>query len=87
MRQTIAILMVGAALAATFTGGAAADPSARCAGEITAGIASTWPWAHEGHEFFAPPKGGIAKWVDEFGPLVGISSVRELQQLFCAGGL
>lgn len=87
MRKALAILTVGAALAATFTGSATADPSAVCNGQIAAGIASTWPWAHEGQEFFAPPKGGIAKWIDEFGPLVGISSVRELQELFCAGGL
>ena len=59
-------------------------PNNRCYGEITSGIASTWPWAHLDKAAFAPPPGGLARWVQDFGPLVGISSVRELQVLFCS---
>jgi len=59
------------------------DPSHACYGQITAGIASTWPWAHDGKSAFPPAPGGIALWLEEFGPLVGVSSVRELQVLFC----
>jgi hypothetical protein len=58
-------------------------PSNRCYGQISAGIASTWPWAHDGRSEFPPPPGALRLWIEEFGPLVGISSVRELQQLFC----
>ena len=58
-------------------------PSHRCYGLIAAGIASTWPWAHEGKTAFPPPPGAIALWLQEFGPIVGVSSVRELQVLFC----
>jgi len=32
---------------------------------------------------FPPPPGAIALWVDLFGPFVGVSSVRDLQILFC----
>jgi hypothetical protein len=59
-------------------------PSNQCYGEITSGIASTWPWAHLAKSAFAPPPGALALWVRDFGPLVGISSVRELQILFCS---
>ena len=62
---------------------AQADPSNRCYGQIAAGIASTWPWAHEGQTAFPPPPGSLALWVEVFGPAIGISSVRELQLLFC----
>jgi hypothetical protein len=58
-------------------------PDNKCYGQIIAGIASTWPYAHEDHASFAPPPGAIALWVRTFGPSVGISSVRELQLLFC----
>jgi len=58
-------------------------PSNRCYGDILAGIASTWPWAHDEQSSFAPPPGALALWVRDFGPGVGISSVRELQVLFC----
>lgn len=59
-------------------------PSNQCYGAMTSGIASTWPWAHLDKVAFAPPPGALALWVREFGPLVGISSVRELQILFCS---
>ena len=58
-------------------------PTNQCYGQIIAGIARTWPWAHDGHTDFAPPKGAVALWVDVFGPGLGISSVRELQEIFC----
>lgn len=58
-------------------------PSNLCYGEIVSGISSTWPFAHLDHSSFAPPRGAIAKWIDEFGAGAGISSVRELQVLFC----
>jgi hypothetical protein len=32
---------------------------------------------------FPPPPGAIALWLELFGPSIGISSVRELQLLFC----
>ena len=59
-------------------------PNNRCYGEIVSGIASTWPWAHLDKVAFAPPPGALALWVREFGPSAGISSVRELQVLFCS---
>lgn len=68
----------GPAFAAVQTG-----PDNRCYGEIIAGISRTWPFAHDDHMSFAPPKGAIAFWVELFGPAAGISSVRELQILFC----
>lgn len=59
-------------------------PSNECYGAIASRIASTWPWAHTDGDAFPPPPGALALWVETFGPLVGISSVRELQILFCA---
>jgi hypothetical protein len=59
-------------------------PSNQCYGAIASGIASTWPWAHNDKVAFPPPPGALALWVETFGPLVGISSVRELQTLFCS---
>jgi hypothetical protein len=59
-------------------------PSNQCYGAITAGIASTWPWAHNDKVAFPPPPGALALWVQVFGPSIGISSVRELQILFCS---
>lgn len=58
-------------------------PSNRCYGDIVQGIASTWPWAHDDKIDFAPPPGAVELWVQTFGPGLGVSSVRELQQLFC----
>jgi hypothetical protein len=62
---------------------AEADPSNQCYGAIASGIAATWPWAHDGQIAWPPPPGSLALWVELFGPEVGISSVRELQILFC----
>ena len=58
-------------------------PDNRCYGQISSFIASTWPWAHNDKVAFPPPKGSLALWVETFGPFLGISSVRELQLLFC----
>ncbi len=58
-------------------------PGAACNGRIVSGIASTWPWAHNDKIAFPPPPGSIALWVELFGEAVGISSVHELQLLFC----
>lgn len=58
-------------------------PSAACYGDIVSGIASTWPWAHDGHTDFAPPPGALRLWIKDFGVFFGITSVRELQMLFC----
>ena len=85
MRKAIAASVLAAAVAVSFLAKpAAADPSNRCYGAITAGIASTWPWAHDGKSAFPPPPGALALWLREFGPLVGVSSVRDLQLLFCS---
>lgn len=54
-----------------------------CQGQIVQGIASTWPWAHDDKIAFAPPPGAIALWIRQFGGALGITNVRELQQLFC----
>jgi hypothetical protein len=59
-------------------------PNNQCYGAIAAGIASTWPWAHNDKVAFPPPPGALALWVRTFGPSLGISSVRELQILFCS---
>ena len=87
MRKILAgglVLRATAASAASLaTARAEADPSNQCYGAIVSGIAATWPWAHEGQTDFPPPPGAIALWVELFGPDVGISSVRELQLLFC----
>jgi hypothetical protein len=79
-----ALLGVGISVVASRTAGAAPGPDNRCFGEIAAGIASTWPWAHNDKEAFPPPPGAIHLWIQEFGPEVGISSVRQLQLLFCS---
>jgi hypothetical protein len=86
LRKLIAcgIAAVGFALLAAGQSASAQDgASSKCYGQIVAGIASTWPWAHDGQNEFPPPPGAIRLWLQEFGPLVGVSSVRELQQLFC----
>ncbi len=79
----VLILVVGAASAGTAR--AAMGPSNVCYGQIVAGIASTWPWAHEDKVAFAPAPGAIALWLQIFGPQAGVSSVRDLQLLFCNG--
>ena len=87
MKKTFGIsaLVIGIAVGvvATRTARAQTGPSNRCYGAITSGIASTWPWAHNDKVAFPPPPGSLAMWIQEFGPLVGVSSVRDLQKLFC----
>ncbi len=64
----------------------AAAPAA-CQGQITSIIASTWPWAHNNKVAFPPPPGSVALWLQEIGePFFGVSTVRELQALFCGAG-
>ena len=64
----------------------AAAPAA-CQGQITSLIASTWPFAHDGQVDFPPPPGSIALWLQDIGePFFGVSTVRELQVLFCGAG-
>jgi hypothetical protein len=58
-------------------------PANKCYGAVVAGIASTWPWAHNDKVAFPPPPGALALWVKTFGPGLGITTVRELQILFC----
>ena len=58
-------------------------PGKQCFGQIASGIASTWPWAHDGQVAFPPPPGSLHLWLEIFGPFIGISTVRELQLLFC----
>ena len=81
----ISAVVMGVAIGSTIAGpaGAAQGPSNKCYGEIVSGIASTWPWAHNDKVDFPPPPGALALWIQEFGPFVGISSVRELQVAFC----
>jgi len=57
--------------------------TSQCYGAIASGIASTWPWAHDDKIAFPPPPGSLHLWIETFGPLIGISTVRELQLLFC----
>jgi hypothetical protein len=85
MRKTISAALVAVALAVGFAAkpASAAPPSQACYGQIIAGISSTWPWAHDDRVAFAPPPGAIALWIQLFGADVGVSSVRELQILFC----
>ena len=88
MRGSVLKALAGSVVAVVVAVGvfakpAAAGPENKCNGQIIAGIAATWPWAHEQKVDFPPPPGAIALWVREFGPSVGISSVRELQVLFC----
>ena len=85
-RVVLGVAAVAFAVSAAFVGSAQAQtgPSNRCYGEISAGIASTWPWAHEGQTDFPPPPGALKLWIELFGPEVGVSSVRDLQLLFCS---
>jgi hypothetical protein len=59
--------------------------SNQCRGAVMSEVASDWPWPDD-KESFPPPPGAVARWLETFGPLVGVSSVRELQELACAGG-
>jgi hypothetical protein len=87
MRKILAGGLVALAMAASAaslgTARAEADPSNQCYGAIVSGIAATWPWAHAGQTDFPPPPGAIALWLELFGPANGVSSVRELEILFC----
>ena len=85
MRRTIAASVVTVAIGAGMLARpAAADPSSKCYGQIVAGIAATWPWAHDDKAAFPPPPGALALWIQTFGPALNISSVRDLQNLFCS---
>jgi len=85
MHRTIAASLVAVVVAVGMLARpAAADPSSKCNGQIVAGIAATWPWAHDDKAAFPPPPGSLALWIREFGPGLGISSVRDLQILFCS---
>jgi len=83
-------VLAGIALSLTLVGSVAvadaraAGPDHKCYGQVVAGIASTWPWAHDDKVAFEPSPGSIALWIKTFGPDVGISSVRQLQLLFCS---
>jgi len=81
----VSAVVIGVAIGSTIAGtaGAAQGPSNRCYGDIASGIASTWPWAHNDRVGFPPPPGALPLWIQEFGPFVGVSSVRELQVAFC----
>ena len=87
MRKIFAGSLVAFLLAASAgsvgAGRAQADPTNECYGAIASGIAATWPWAHLGQMDFPPPPGAIALWLELFGPSIGVSSVRELQLVFC----
>lgn len=87
MRKTlmaaVAVGLLAVGVPATSAVAAQGPPSQACYGQIVAGIASTWPWAHDDKVDFAPPPGAIALWIEIFGPFAGVSSVRELQILFC----
>jgi hypothetical protein len=78
----VVVLVLGALSAGTASG--QTGPNNRCYGQIAAGIASTWPWAHDQRVAFPPPPGALALWLQIFGPQVGVSSVRDLQLLFCS---
>lgn len=62
-----------------------AGQSNRCRGEIISEVASDWPWPAT-REDFPPPPGAVKLWLEEIGPFLGVASVRELQEQFCAGG-
>ena len=87
MKKTFGIsaLVIGIAIGvvAARTARAQRGPSNQCYGAISSGIASTWPWAHNDKVDFPPPPGALALWIQDFGPEVGVSSVRDLQKLFC----
>ena len=85
MRRMIAAIVVAVMFAVAGSARtASADSDAKCKGQIVAGIAATWPWAHDDKAAFPPAPGAIALWLQTFGPGLGISSVKELQALFCS---
>ena len=84
MRKALAAIAVALAFVGTATVAQGSNgPSNKCYGQIAAGIAATWPWAHDDKAAFPPPPGSLALWIQSFGPGVGISSVRDLQTHFC----
>ena len=83
MRKTIAAVVLVTVVAVSFVRSAAAGPEDSCLGSIVSGIAATWPWAHDGQSAFPPPPGAIPLWIKTFGPGIGVSSVRDLQRMFC----
>lgn len=83
MRKTLtSVAALAFAAAGAMSGSAGAQPSQHaCGGQDIAGISSTWPFAHEDHQSFAPPPGAIALWLRLFEPGV---SVRQLQLEDCS---
>jgi hypothetical protein len=69
-------------------------PSNQCYGSIVLGIARTWPWTTDGwiewpwtYQYgtdYAPPAGSVELWIETYGDEYGITSVRQLQRLFCS---
>lgn len=55
-----------------------------CRGDIVSAIASTWPYADSRGqlEFFAPPPGALALWLQAFAPH-GVTTVQEAMDYFC----
>ena len=51
-----------------------------CRADITSGIASTW---HDYFETDPPPPGAVKLWIETYGHLFGIESVRDLQNWWC----
>ncbi|MDX1493824.1 MAG: hypothetical protein R3253_07195 [Longimicrobiales bacterium] len=65
------------------------DPEAeqvgsQCRGQIISAIASTWPYpdSRGSAEFFAPPPGALALWLQAFAPY-GVTTVAEAMAFFC----
>jgi len=83
MKKTLVVLVAVVALALSALSGAAGAGPNNCNGQVVAGIAATWPWAHDDRVAFPPPPGSVALWLQIFGPDIGVSSVRDLQLLFC----
>lgn len=56
----------------------------QCRGAIVSGIASTWPYPESqgGPDFFAPPPGALALWLQAFAPY-GVTTVQEAMDFFC----
>ena len=58
MRKALAAIAVALAFVGTATVAQGSNgPSNKCYGQITAGIAATWPWAHDDKAAFPPPPG------------------------------
>ncbi|HTI63935.1 MAG TPA: hypothetical protein VL524_10485 [Gemmatimonadaceae bacterium] len=74
-------------LSASRAASRSATPSASspaCKGAIVEDRARNWPWAHSTKsDFFAPPPGGMAEWLQLQGESIGVASVSELQDYYC----